>query len=224
MGSVPWNPPRDRGRLRGASGRRRQSQVHRRHPRPTAARPAFARLIDWTTRWTFCGIVLRMAVRVGEAAAKLAEFGVAATGKPPARMTFTADRPSGRRRSPRELGRSPHRRRPQDARVAVAGIRTPRNLKKTAETVRATANVGFRGCHRSRGIRKYPSFAMTWRTGQIDPKPHGGINIGPFTTIARPAQKGLAFRSAPSIGVVVRRGARMTQPPLRLQPIRGLSQ
>ncbi len=41
-----------------------------------------------------------------------------------------------------------------------------------------------------------------------------------------PVQKGLAFRSASSIGVVVRRGAndaRMTQPPLRLCPIRGSS-
>ena len=42
----------------------------------------------------------------------------------------------------------------------------------------------------------------------------------------RPMQEGLAFRSTSSIGVVVRRGAnnpRMTQPPLRLWPIRGSS-
>ena len=47
----------------------------------------------------------------------------------------------------------------------------------------------------------------------------------PFTTIAH-VQEGLAFRSTTSIGVVVRRGAnnpRMTQPPLRLWPIRGSS-
>ena len=49
--------------------------------------------------------------------------------------------------------------------------------------------------------------------------------VRPFTTIARPMQEALAFRSKGSIGVVVRRGAkaRMTQPPLRLRPIRGSS-
>jgi phage terminase small subunit len=50
--------------------------------------------------------------------------------------------------------------------------------------------------------------------------------IRPFTTIARPTQKRLAFRSTSSIGVVVRRGAnsaRMTQPPHRHWPIQGSS-
>ena len=54
---------------------------------------------------------------------------------------------------------------------------------------------------------------------------HAKQLVPPFTTVARPMQEGLAFRSKGSIGVVVRRGAnaRMTQPPLRLCPIRGSS-
>ena len=46
--------------------------------------------IDWIARWTLAprGMVLRMAIRVGDVAEKPApKQGVAATGKPPARMT-----------------------------------------------------------------------------------------------------------------------------------------
>jgi primosomal protein N' (replication factor Y) len=46
--------------------------------------------VDWVAKWTLSprGMVLRMAIRVGEVAEPPApKFGVAATGKPPARMT-----------------------------------------------------------------------------------------------------------------------------------------
>jgi hypothetical protein len=46
---------------------------------------------------------------------------------------------------------------------------------------------------------------------------HAKQLIRPFATVVRPMQKGLAFRSKGSTGIVVRRGAnaRMTQPPHR---------